>query len=124
MIALSNSVHLFAHPNSKEKLAAFFTDILGYKVLVGSDAPGLPTPVMAVKFANGAALSVEFTEDALDEQQARRGAWLELKSDDAAALKEKVLAAGLSRVHYPGNDYFYFQAPGGQVLRIVATTED
>jgi hypothetical protein len=115
MIALSNRVHLFARPSSKEQLTEFFTTILGCEVL--------PTPVLAFAFSNGASLSVEFTEDALDEQQARRGAWLELKTDDAPALKQKILAAGLPRVEYPGNDYFYFQAPGGQVLRIASTEE-
>jgi hypothetical protein len=123
MIALSNRVHTFARPNSKEKLTAFFTTVLGCEVLVSADAPGLPTPVSAFAFANGAALSVEFTEDALDEQQARRGAWLELQTDDPAGLTKKILEAGLPKVEYFGNDYFYFQAPGGQVLRIAATNE-
>ena len=64
-------------------------------------------------------MSVEFTEDALDEQQAARGAWLEVKPDDASALKAKLLAAGLSQVHHPLSDRFYFQAPGGQIWGIV-----
>jgi len=115
MIALSNRVHTYARPNSKEKLIECFTEILGCEIL--------STPVLAFAFSNGASLSVEFTEDALDEKQARRGAWLELKTDDALALKEKVLAAGLLRVEFSGNDYFYFQAPGGQVFRIASNDE-
>jgi catechol 2,3-dioxygenase-like lactoylglutathione lyase family enzyme len=120
MIALSNRVHMFARPDSKDRLINFFSDILGFKVLTSSDAPGLPTQMIAIEFANGASLSVEFTEDALDEQQARRGAWFELRTDEADALKKKVLDAGLPRVEYLGNDFFYFQAPGGQVMRIVS----
>ena len=123
MIVLSNRVHLFARPTSREKLMEFFTTILGREVLVSSDAAGMPTPVIAVEFPNGASLSVEFSEDALDERQARLGAWLELRTDDAPALKKKILEADLPRVEYFGNDYFYFQAPGGQVLRIVSTNE-
>lgn len=123
MIALSNRVHIFAHPNNSEKLIAFFTNILGFKVLTSSDAPGLPTQVIAIVFSSGASLSVEFTEDALDERQARCGAWFELRTDEADALKKKVLDAGLSRVEYLGNDFFYFQAPGGQVMRIVSINE-
>src|SRR5690348_1073069 len=100
MIAQSNRVHTFARPDSREKLIEFFTDILGCQVV--------PAPVLVFAFSNGASLSVKFTEDALDEQQARRGAWLELKNDDAAGLKEKVLAAGLPKVEFTGNNYFYF----------------
>ncbi len=123
MVILSNRVHIFARPDSKEKLTEFFTTILGCKVVVSSDAPHLPMQVLAFRFPNGASLSVEFTEDALDEKNARRGAYLELKTDDAPKLQEKVLAAGLPRVDYIGNDYFYFQVPGGQVLRIASTDE-
>jgi hypothetical protein len=74
--------------------------------------------MFAFEFSNGAVLSVEFTEDALDDQQAQRGAWLELRTDDAAELQQKVQAFGLGRVVHPYTLFFYIQAPGGQVLRI------
>lgn len=119
MTSLSNSVHIYTHPEVRDRLVACFTDILGCEVLVSPDAAGLPVPVLAFRFPNGGALSVEFTEDALDEQQARRGAWLEIKADDPAALQQKVREAGLPLLKHPGNDHFYFAAPGGQVLRIV-----
>ncbi len=123
MIALSNSVHIYARPEAKDKLAWCFTTILGCEAVVSSDAPGLAVPVLAFRFPNGGSLSVEFTEDALDERQARWGAWLEVQADDPAALKQKVLEAGLPQLRHPGNDHFYFAAPGGQVLRIVAARE-
>jgi hypothetical protein len=66
---------------------------------------------------------VEFTEDALDDQQAQRRAWLELRTDDAAELQQKVQAFGLGRVVHPYTPFFYIQAPGGQVLRIVSSGE-
>ncbi|MEO7001713.1 MAG: hypothetical protein ABI068_07840 [Ktedonobacterales bacterium] len=119
MIALSNSAHIYARPASKERLVCCFTDILGCESLISPDAAGLPVPVLAFRFSNGGALSVEFTEDALDEQQARWGAWLEIKADDPAVLQQKVREAGLPLLKHPGNDHFYFAAPGGQVLRIV-----
>ncbi len=120
MIALSNSIHIYSRPETKENLLAFFTDILGLEAVESSDAMGSPEPIYAFKFSNGASLSVEFTEDALDDQQARRGAWLELRTDDAAGLQQKVLAAGLPRVVHPYTPFFYIQAPGGQVFRIVS----
>ena len=121
MIALSNSIHLYARPDTKEKFLEFFTSILGLEAVESSDALGSPVPIYAFKFSNGASLSVEFTDDALDDQQAQRGAWLELRTDDALGLQQKMLAAGLSRVVHPFTPFFYIQAPGGQVFRIVSS---
>ena len=119
MIALSNSVHIYARPESRERLAWCFTTLLGCEAVISSDAPGLLVPILAFRFPGGGALSVEFSEDALGEQQARRGAWLEIRADDAAALQRRVLEAGLPLLKHPANDHFYFAAPGGQVFRIV-----
>jgi hypothetical protein len=74
-------------------------------------------------FSNGASLSVEFTPDALSDQQAQRGAWLELRTDDALGLQQKVQAFGLKRVVHPYTPFFYIQAPGGQVFRLVESKE-
>lgn len=123
MIALSNSIHLYARPETREQLLEFFTRILGLEAVESSDAVGSPQPIYAFKFANGASLSVEFTTDALDDQQAQRGAWLELRTDDAVGLQQKVLAAGLPRLVHPYTPFFYIQAPGGQVFRIVSDKE-
>jgi hypothetical protein len=124
MIALSNSVHLYARPDAKEQLLAFFTSILSLEArTVPPYVEGSPEPMCAFEFSNGAVLSVEFTEDALDEQQAQRGAWLELRTDDAVGLQQKVQAFGLKRVVHPYTPFFYIQAPGGQVFRIVPSKD-
>ncbi len=65
-------------------------------------------------------MSIEFTADALSDESARRGAWLELRTDDAAGLQQKVQAIGLTKVVHPYTPFFYIQAPGGQVFRIVS----
>src|SRR5258708_5416684 len=95
-LAFSNRAHIFARPGVKEKLTWCLSTILGCGVPVALNAPGLSEPILAFRFAGGGSLSVEFTESALDEQQARRGAWLEIWSGDPAALKKKILDAGFS----------------------------
>lgn len=77
---------------------------------------------MAFRFPNGASVSVEFTADALDEEHAARGAWLEVQTDDPTTLEGKVRAAGLPLVDYV-TGRFYFQAPGGQVWGILPIEE-
>lgn len=123
MIALSNTVHLYARPNTREPLLAFFTEVLGLQVHeVAKDYLHSPEPMYAVTFSNGASLSVEFTEDALSSEQAERGAWLELQTEDAPSLQQKAQEAGLKRIVHPKTPFFYIQAPGGQVFRIVERT--
>jgi hypothetical protein len=123
MIALSNTVHLYARPNTREPLLAFFIEVLGLEVHEVTKAYlHSPEPMYAVTFSNGASLSVEFAEDALSDQQAERGAWLELSTEDAASLQRKAMEAGLKRVVHPKTPFFYVQAPGGQVFRIVEST--
>src|SRR5215468_8109272 len=107
MITLSNTVHLYARPNTRESLLAFFTEVLGLEVHEVTKAYlHSPEPMYAVTFSNGASLSVEFTEDALSDEQAERGAWLELRTDDATLLQRKVQEAGLKRVIYPHTLFF------------------
>ena len=50
MIALSNSIHLYARPETKEKFLEFFTGILGLQANESSDAQGSPQPIYAFKF--------------------------------------------------------------------------
>jgi hypothetical protein len=124
MIALSNSVHLYARSDTKERFLKFFALILGLEVAESSDSVvGSPEQIYSFKFSNSASLSVEFTEDALSDQQAQRGAWLELRTNDAVELQQKALAFGLKRVVHPYTPFFYVQAPGGQVFRIVPGKE-
>jgi uncharacterized protein YndB with AHSA1/START domain len=123
MTAISASYHLYARPDTKQQVLAFFTTVLGLDVVVRSVAGGSPNPIYVFTFANNAHLSVEFTEDALSDEQALRGAWLELRADNAAELQQKMQAFGLKRIVHPSTPYFYIQAPGGQVFRIVENEE-
>jgi hypothetical protein len=120
ILAFSDRAHIFARPNVKEKLTWCFSVVLGCGAPTSLNAPGLSEPMLAFRFPSGGSLSVEFTEDALGEQYVRRGAWLEVRSNDPAALKKKVLDAGLSQIQYPATNTFYFVVPGGQVLGIVS----
>lgn len=121
--AVSNRVHILVRPSLKEKLTACFADTLGCGAPLQLAAPGKPEPLLAFRFPAGGSISIEFTEDALDEKQARRGAWLEVKSDDPAALKKRILDAGLERIEYWATNNFYFVVPGGQVFGISQANE-
>ena len=53
-----------------------------------------------------------------------RAIWLEIKSDDVEATGRKILESGLVRKLEVPDPHLYFQAPGGQCLRVVGIDED
>jgi hypothetical protein len=53
-----------------------------------------------------------------------RSVWLEIKSDDVEDMSRRILESGLVRKLEVPDPHFYFQAPGGQCLRLVGIDED
>lgn len=53
-----------------------------------------------------------------------RAVWLELKSDDVEAARRTIVESGLVRKLDAPDPHLYFQAPGGQCLRLVGVDED
>ncbi len=47
-----------------------------------------------------------------------RSIWLEIKSDNVEETTRKILGSGVRKLDIP-DPHLYFQAPGGQVLRLV-----
>jgi hypothetical protein len=52
-----------------------------------------------------------------------RSVWLEIKSDNVEEMRQKILDFGVRKLDIP-DPHLYFQAPGGQVLRLVGINED
>lgn len=61
--------------------------------------------------------------DASEFVRTARSIWLEIKSDDVEEMKRRILASGVRQLEVPDH-HLYFQAPGGQVLRLVGIDED
>jgi len=53
-----------------------------------------------------------------------RSVWLEIKSDNVEEMSRKILESGFVRKLDMPDPHFYFQAPGGQCLRLVGINED
>ncbi len=53
-----------------------------------------------------------------------RSVWLEIKSDNVEEMSRKILESGLVRKLELPDPHLYFQAPGGQCLRLVGIDED
>ena len=121
MTALGSNAHIFAQVRRREQPRWCFATVSTAPV-AEVDHPGMPEPMLVVRFHCGGNLSIEFTTDAPDADQPRRGAWLELRAGDPAAVMRSVLDAGLGEVRHPGHPY-YFVAPGGEVSTIAPAAE-
>jgi len=117
MIALGSNAHIFARPHRREELAWCFETALGCGPVRTVEHPGIDQPMLVVSFPGGGHLSIEFTDEAPDDEHPRLGAWLELRAGNPGALLQAALDAGLTRVWHPGHPY-YFMIPGGQVFTI------
>ena len=53
-----------------------------------------------------------------------RSVWLEIKCDNVEEMRRKILESGLVRKLDVPDPHLYFQAPGGQCLRLVGIDED
>ena len=121
MTALGNNVHIFARPHRRQDLIWCFDTVLGCGPVHTIEHPGMTEPMLLVRFPGGGHLSIEFIEDAPDDDTPRLGAWLELRAEDPEALMQAAVDAGLTQVEHPGHPY-YLMAPGGQVFTIAPQT--
>jgi hypothetical protein len=53
-----------------------------------------------------------------------RSVWLEIKSDDVEEMSRRIIESRLVRRLEVPDPHLYFQAPGGQCLRLVGIDED
>ena len=121
MISLGNNAHIFARPSRRDELSWCFETALRCGPVRVVEHPGMPRSMLVVDFPAGGHLSIEFVEDAPDDDGPRLGAWLELRADDPAEATQFAAQAGLQRVNHPGHPY-YVCVPGGQVFTIVPAT--
>ena len=62
--------------------------------------------------------------DTSDFSRTARSIWLEIKSDNVEETGQNILESGLVRKLEVPDPHLYFQAPGGQCLRLVGIDED
>ena len=117
MIALGTNVHIFARPERRPELVWCFETVLRCGPVRTVAHPAMTESMLLVEFPGGGHLSIEFIDDAPDDDRPRFGAWLELRAENPAELMRSALEAGLTEVKHPGHPY-YFMAPGGQVFTI------
>jgi catechol 2,3-dioxygenase-like lactoylglutathione lyase family enzyme len=115
-VILGNHMAVFAAPSERERIRRFYCDILGAKANIKSD------DVDRIQLGESHFCFV-YKDTALDESEFLRATYLELKTNDTEGLKRRILSFGVKTLDVP-DVHLYFQAPGGQVFRIVGIDEN
>lgn len=121
--ALGARVHLFVRPAHRLAFTELFAEVLQCDVRELDF--GMAFPILLVRFGDGSAFSVEFTElapaepEMLDDMHALRGAWIEFRTPDLAGVLQRLDEARIWSFAHPGSPHRYFSAPGGQVFRVL-----
>jgi hypothetical protein len=104
----------------RANVLAFYCDVLGGQVTKADperDFVRLGDDFYIVFFYGDVPDESEFLRSA-------RAPFLELKSDDVEATSRRIRDSGLARKLDLPDPHYYFQAPGGQCLRLVGIDED
>lgn len=103
----------------KDRIRKFYRDVLGCEIMRMGDQKD--------DFRMGGNFYFAFLyEDegvALDEDGFSKAIFLELKADNVEEVRKEIVAFGVKILAVP-DPHLYFQAPGGQVMRLVGIDED
>jgi len=119
-VIFGNHSSVLVPRQDRDSIRKFYCDVLGGKVMKADPERDF------VRLGEGFFI-VFLYGDVPDESEFLRSAravWLELKSDNVEEMRRKILESGLVRKLEVPDPHLYFQAPGGQCLRLVGIAED
>ena len=118
-VIFGNHSSVIVPRQDRDSIRKFYCDVLGGKITKAEDERDFLR--LGEDFYFGFLYG-----DVPDESEFLRTArslWLEIKSDNVEEMTQKILDFGVSKLEIP-DPHLYFQAPGGQVLRLVGIDED
>lgn len=115
-VTLGNHMAAYAARSQQERIRGFYRNVLGCTVRVET--------AEVDRFQMGDLhLCFVYQDDALDESAFLKTTYLELQTDDMENMIRRILDFGVKTVDLP-DPHLYFQAPGGQVFKLVGRDED
>jgi hypothetical protein len=119
-VIFGNHSSVLVPKQDRDSIRKFYCDVLGGKIMKAD--PERDFVRLGENFFIGFLYG-----DVTDESEFLRSArsvWLEIKSDNVEEMKQKILESSLVRKLEVPDPHLYFQAPGGQCLRLVGIDED
>src|SRR5215470_3195028 len=118
-VIFGNHSSVIVPRQDRESICRFYCDVLGGTITKAEDERDF--------IRLGENFYIVMYGDVKDESEflrTARSVWLEIKSDNVDEMRRKILQSGLVRKLAVPDPHLYFQAPGGQCLRLVGIEED
>jgi len=119
-VIFGNHSSVIVPRRDRDSIRKFYCDVLGGKITKAEDERDF--------LRLGEDFFIAFLYgDVPDESKflrTARSVWLEIKSDNVEKMRRKILDSSLVRRLEVPDPHLYFQAPGGQCLRLVGIDED
>lgn len=118
-VILGNHAAIVFPRAEQDRIRRFYRDVLGCEIIRQSDQKD------DFRMGGSFHIGVLYEDEgvALDQASFAKAIYLELKADDAEEMRQKIVAFGV-KVLEMKDPHLYFQAPGGQVFRLVGADED
>ena len=116
-VVLGNHTAVVAAKSEQDRIRKFYCGVLGCKVKVETDDTVDRFQLGETHFC------FVYQDTALAANDFTKAIYLELKSDNPEEMRQKILVFGVTKLDIP-DPHLYFQAPGGQVFRLVGINED
>jgi len=119
-VIIGNHSSVIVPRQDRESIRKFYCDVLGGRITKEQDDRDfvrLEEDFYIVFLYGDVPDESEFLRTA-------RSVWLEIKSDNVEEIRRRILESGLVRRLDMPDPHLYFQAPGGQCLRLVGIDED
>jgi len=119
-VILGNHSSVIVPRHERDAIRKFYCDVLGGTITKAEDERDF------LRLGDDFYIGFLYG-DVPDESQflrTARSVWLEIKSDNVEEMTRKILDSGAVRKLDVPDPHLYFQAPGGQCLRLVGIDED
>ena len=118
-VAFGNHSAVRVSRAERDAVRSFYRDVLGCEITRAGDRKD------DFRLGDGFYFAFLYEDEgaALDESGFLRAIYLELKAGNVEELRQRIVAFGVRVLDVP-DPHLYFQAPGGQVFRLVGIDED
>jgi catechol 2,3-dioxygenase-like lactoylglutathione lyase family enzyme len=103
----------------RDRIRRFYCDVLGCQITRESEDKD------DLRMGNNFYMAFLYGDHADESEFLRTGraVFLEIQSDNVEEMTRRILDFGVRKLEIP-DSHFYFQAPGGQVFKLVGISED
>lgn len=131
-VTIGNHAAVRVARSERDRIRAFYRDILGCTLVRAFDDKDdfrMGTDFyIAFLYASGRGVEVDrgvsyASDDVLTDDDFLKAMFLELKADDVEGMRRRIVDFGVRVLPVP-DPHLYFQAPGGQVFRLIGSRED